>query len=285
MPFPYTKTDSYRDIPSYEELTWHDVDAAIKAGAHVIVSTGAVEQHGPHLPLGTDMYQCLNIAKRAAATLNSEGIPVLVGPSIPYGPVPLLSESPRAFPGTINISSSTMKALTEEICRELVGQGFRVIYLICGHAESDAILQLVAKEVSETTDASVVTLNKLIGIRNSGYREIQKSERIQSHAGEGETARMLVIIPDLVRMDKCVSYHPNIPPNQHPEDRMPYLGGAIGRYKYPPYVFENFDDGLWGDPGNATTEVGEKSFAMMNDFMCAAIRYEWNLWARNSADA
>ncbi|MCO5091313.1 creatininase family protein [Bosea sp. (in: a-proteobacteria)] len=280
MTFPYKKTDSFRDIPHYEELTSPDVAAAIEKGAHIIVSTGAIEQHGAHLPLGTDVYQCVTLARMAAAVLNREGIPVLSGPVIPYGPRPLLSECPLSLPGTINISQKTMMAITEEVCRELVGQGFKVIYLLCGHAETDAILQIVAKEVSETTDASVVTLNKLIGVRGKGYRTMMKSERSQSHGGEGETSRMLVAIPNLVRMDKAESYQPNIPGDRPPEDHMPYLGGAIGRYKYPPEVFENFHGGIWGDPANASVEVGEKSFQMMTDFVCAAIRYEWKLWEK-----
>jgi len=277
MPFPYPQNAGYREIPLYEELTSHDVAAAVKAGAHVIVPTGAVEQHAGHLPLGTDNYQCIDIGRRAAATLNAEGVPVLLGPTIPYGPSAILSESPRSFPGTINISHDTMKALVSEVCRELVAQGFRVIHLICGHAESDPVLQIVAKEVSETTEASVLSLQWLIGIQ-PGYKGIMNSPRPQGHAGEGETCRMLVTAPDLVRMDKCVSYHPDLPADPAPNDRMPYLGGAIGRYKYPPGVFAGFEDGLWGDPANATAEVGERSYGLINDWLCEAIRKEHAMW-------
>lgn len=277
MTFPYPNTADYRDIPTFGALTSPDVAAAVRAGAHVIVPTGATEQHAGHLPLGTDTYQCLDIARRAAATLNAEGVPVLVGPAIPFGPSPLLTESPKAFPGTINLSAETMRRLVDEVCRELVGHGFRVIYLICGHAESDPILQLVAKDVSETTPASVLTLQWLIGIQ-PGYKGIMRSPRPQSHAGEGETARMLVTAPHLVRMEEAKSYHPNLPERTAPNDKMPYLGGAIGRYKYPPHVFEGFEDGLWGDPQNAVAEVGETSYRLINDWVCEAIRCEWALW-------
>lgn len=277
MTFPYPKTGSYRDIPLYEELTSPDVAAAVKAGAHVIIATGATEQHAGHLPLGTDTYQCVDIARRAAATLNSEGIPALVGPTIPYGPSAILSECPKNLPGTINISHDTLRALVNDVCRELVAQGFRVIYLLCGHAENDPVLQLVAKEVSETTDASVLTLQWLIGIQ-PGHREILRSKLPQGHAGESETSRMLVTAPHLVRMDKCASYQPDIPAGTVPHDKMPYLGGAIGRYKYPPKVFEGFEDGLWGDAGNGSAEVGEKSYGLINDWVCQAIRREYEMW-------
>jgi creatinine amidohydrolase len=274
----YGNASSYRDIPIFDELTSPDVSAAIAAGAHVIVPTGATEQHAGHLPLGTDTYQAVDMARRAVFDLNRGGIPVLLGPAIPFGPRPLLTESPKNFAGTINLSTSTMRALTEEVCRELVSQGFRVVYLLMGHAENDPILQLVAKEVSETTNASVLTLNFLVGI-HPGYAGIMRSEKPQSHAGEGETARMLVTAPHLVRMDKAVSYHPQLPAERAPNDTMPYLGGAIGRFKYPDAVFAGFQDGLWGDPQNATAETGERSYSMINDWLCAAIRAEWALWA------
>lgn len=273
----YRNAQSYRDIPAFDDLTSPDVAKAIKAGAHVIVPTGATEQHAGHLPLGTDTYQALDMGRRAVFDLGREGIPVVLGPTIPFGPRPLLTESPKDFPGTINLSAATMRSLTEEICRELVSQGFRVIYLLMGHAENDPILQLVAKNVSETTEASVVTLNFLVGIQ-PGYAGLMRSEKPQSHAGEGETARMLVTAPHLVRMDETVSYHPNLPTERAPNDRMPYLGGAIGRFKYPPAVFQGFEDGLWGDPQNATAETGEKSYGLINDWLRAAIRAEWNLW-------
>lgn len=266
------------DVPTFDEITSGDVAAAAAAGAHVIVVTGATEQHGRHLPLGSDTFQGLEMARRAAFTLAQEGIPVLVGPAIPFGPKAFLTEAPKDFPGTINLSHATLKALTEEICRELVGQGFRFLYLLCSHAESDPVNQIVAKEISETTDASVLTLNWLVGAR-PGYGELMRSARPQGHAGEGEVARLLVTAPHLVRMDEARSYHPALPPNPAPLDKMPYLGGAIGRYKFPAHVFAGFDDGVWGDPQNGSAEVGEATYIHVNEWICSAIRAEAALWA------
>jgi creatinine amidohydrolase len=277
MTYPYARLDSFRDIPAYDDLTSPDIAAAVAAGAHVIVPCCATEAHGAHLPLGTDTIQGIDMCRRAVHRLQQEGIPLVLGPAIPFGPKAILTESPREFPGTINIAHDTLKCLVRDVCQQLVGQGFRVVYLLCGHAESDPVLQIVAKEISEMTEASVVTLQWLVGIQ-PGYKGVMRSEKPQGHAGEGETARMLVTAPHLVRMDEARSYHPAIPPDPAPNDKMPYLGGAIGRYKYPPAVFENFDDGIWGDPQNATEAVGEKSYALITDWLCAAIRSEWRIW-------
>ena len=281
MSFYPNSPDSHRDIPLFEELTSADVARAAEAGTHVIVVSGATEQHGAHLPLGTDTYQGIEMARRAAFRLGREGIPVLVGPAIPFGPKAFLSECPIDLPGTITLSHETLRRLTDEICRSLVAQGFRFIYLLLSHAESDPVNQIVAKEVSDTTEASVLTLSWLTGIQ-PGYKGIMRSTRPQGHAGEGEVARMLVTAPHLVRMEESRSYHPAVPPDPAPNDRMPYLGGAIGRYKYPPKVFAGFADGIWGDPANGTVEVGEASYRLVDDWLCAVIRTERAMWATSN---
>jgi len=264
----------HRAIPLFEELTWPEVDAAAKAGASVIIALGATEGHGLHLPLGTDTYQGLDMCRRAAAVLKAESIDLVVGPAIPFGPPPFLSESPRGFPGTIAVSNNTLRALTEDVCRSLIDGGFRRLYLLLANVESEYAMHIVAKELTEVTDANIVTLNWLIGIRHH-YRGVLRSSRPQGHGGEGETARMLATAPHLVRMDKARSYHPNLPqsPPVH-GDALPYLGGAIGRYRFDGSEFEGFEEGITGDPQLATAEVGERSYALIAEWIASVIRHD-----------
>src|SRR5262249_15076700 len=100
---PMTEHDhiDHRAIPLFEELTWPEVDAAAKAEAPLITGLGETGGPGLPLPLGTDTYQGLDMCRRAAAVLKAESIDLVVGPAIPFGPPPFLSESPRSFPGTI----------------------------------------------------------------------------------------------------------------------------------------------------------------------------------------
>ena len=268
-------TGEHRSIPTYDELTWPDVAAAIKAGTPVMVSTGATEQHGLHLPLGSDSMQGIEISKRVAHRLAPEGIPLVVGPVIPFGPQPFLTELPKNFPGTINISNRTLRVLLEEVCVELINMGFRTIYLLLGNAESDPAQQVVAKELSERTEAQLITLNWLVGI-GSKYREAMRSTKPQNHGGEGETARMLATVPHLVRMDKARSYHP-VASNEPPidADRLPYIGGAVGRYTPKAATWRGFEDGIVGDPQLATAETGEKIYGFVVDWCAEIIRREW----------
>jgi creatinine amidohydrolase len=264
----------HRRVPLFEERTWPDIAAAVSVAAPVIVPLGATEQHGRHLPLGADTIQGIDMCRRAAAVLAREGLPLLVGPAIPFGPRPFLSESPTAYPGTIVVSNDTLRALTHDVCTSLIAHGFMRIYLLLANVESEYAMHIVAKELTETTRANVVTLNWLIGAR-PGYKGILKSERPQGHGGEGETARLLATAPHLVRMDEARPYHPNLPspPDVH-GDALPYLGGAIGRYRFDGREFEGFVDGITGDPQLATADTGEKSYALISQWIASVVRFD-----------
>jgi creatinine amidohydrolase len=264
----------HRRVPLFEERTWPDIAAAVAAGAPVIVPLGATEQHGPHLPLGADTMQGIDMCRRASAVLAREGLPLLPGPAIPFGPQPFLSESPKSYAGTIVVSNDTLRAITHDVCTSLIAHGFRRIYLLLANVESEYAMHIVAKELTETTPANIVTLNWLVGAR-PGYKGILRSERPQGHGGEGETARLLATAPHLVRMEEARPYHPNLPspPVVH-GDALPYLGGAIGRYRFDGGEFEGFVDGITGDPHLATPETGEKSYALIAEWIASVVRFD-----------
>ena len=267
------KATDHRSIPLFEEMTWPDVEKAVRANAPVIVPLGATEQHGPHLPLGADTYQGIDMSRRTAAILRAEGIPLVIGPAIPFGPPPFLSESPIARPGTIAVSNDTLRAVTHDVCRSLIDHGFRRLYLLLANVESEYAMHIVAKELTEQTQANIVTLNWLIGIRPK-YKGLLKSTRPQGHGGEGETARLLATVPHLVRMKEARPYHPTI--KTSPDvygDFLPYLGGAIGRYRFDGDEFRGFRD-ITGDPQLATAETGEKTYAVIAEWIAAAIRHD-----------
>lgn len=262
-----------RSIPLFEEMTWPDVEKAARANAPVIVPLGATEQHGPHLPLGADTYQGIDMSRRAAAILRAEGIPLVLGPAIPFGPPPFLSESPIGRPGTIAVRNDTLRMLTEDVCQSLIDAGFRRIYLLLANVESEYAMHIVAKELTERTAANIVTLNWLIGIRPK-YKGLLKSSKPQGHGGEGETARLLATVPHLVRMKEARPFHPNI--KTDPDvfgDFLPYFGGAIGRYRFDGDEFKGFHD-ICGDPQLGTAETGEKTYAVIAEWIAGAIRHD-----------
>lgn len=251
----YGSATTPADVKLHEELTWPGVAAATRADAPVLVPLGATEQHCPHLPFGTDTFQGIEVAGRAVVTLAAEGIPAVLGPAIPYGPSQFLSEAPRDFPGTIALGHGTLTLLIGEVCRGLIRPGFMRLDLLLANAETDPVMQIAAKEVVDSTGADVVTLDWLVGAAPED-RGMRRSSWPQGHAGEGETARMLAIMPHLARMDQAKPCHPHIPPRAAHGHVMPYLGGGVGRFCFSEKVFAGFDDGIRGEPANATAEDG-----------------------------
>lgn len=261
---------------TFEELTLLEVKGAIRANSPVMIPIGATEQHGGHLPLGTDTMVSIDIIKRTSAILAKENIPLLAGPAISFGLRPFRSETPKDYPGTVSLSSGTLKAFMEEVCLELIRMGFRTIYLLQGHAENEVMTQLVAKELTENTAANVISLNWLIGIR-SRYKGILKSTKEEGHGGEGETARMLATAPHLVNLDQARAYYPKPAEGlKIEEDRLPYLGGGIGRYRPHKGMFSDEHRGIVGNPGIATAETGEQVYNLITDWIVKIVKNEWN---------
>ena len=109
-----------------EEMTWPQVKAAIANGKdQAILACGAIEQHGPHLPTGTDTYLGTAIALRAAEIAGN----ALVAPTLRPG----LSEHHMHFPGSFTVSPETFVAMLGDYCRSLSRQGFKRVIVFASH--------------------------------------------------------------------------------------------------------------------------------------------------------
>tara|TARA_R100000750_G_scaffold45796_3_gene30826 strand:- start:5818 stop:6666 length:849 start_codon:yes stop_codon:yes gene_type:complete len=267
------QSPKHHAVPTFDEMTSVEIGAAIKENAVILISLGATEQHGAHLPLGADTMQGIELARRTVARLHAEGHPAIVGPAIPFGPRGFLSETPIKLPGNVNLSASTFMKVLEEIGREIIDQGFRRVYFLGFHAESDAPMQIVAKSLCETTEANVVTLNWLVGARPR-YSKYMEAQAQDGHGGEGETCRMLATAPHLCRMEKAEPWHPTISENQPEADALPYLGGGVGRFKMAEPYFQGFTSGVTGDPQLATADRGELVYDLMTGWLVDVIRHD-----------
>jgi creatinine amidohydrolase len=200
----------------------------------VILPVGSVEEHGPHLPLGTDTFHALEVARRAA-----EVRPVLVAPPLYYG----LCRSTREHPGTVSISGNTLRALVTELGREFFRQGLENLVIMSGHAGGTHIAALV--EAGETLlaqlpEAQVAVVNLLEVLREvvTARPELVKTKG-DSHAGEVETALMLAAYPHLVKGTAPAEW-PTFP-----------------RYVLARDKRRHWPGGVWGDPAPATATQGE----------------------------
>jgi creatinine amidohydrolase len=199
-------------------LAWPDV-AAVAGRSILVVPVGSTEQHGPHLPLGTDSDVAVALADRLAAARPD----VLVAPALPYGS----AGEHAAFPGTLSIGAAALELVVVELVRS--ADAFAGVVLVSGHGGN-----------AEPLAAAVATL------RTEGRSVLGWSPRIptgDAHAGRTETSLLLALAPELVR-----------PEAAEPGDLRP-LAAVIGELRRGGVAAVS-PNGVLGDPTGATAEEG-----------------------------
>jgi len=252
------------------EMTWPEVEAALEETDIVVVPVGSVEQHGRHLPLGSDTIQGDDMARRLVAKLGAEGVRVVAAPSIPFG----VSEAHMKFPGSIALSSGTLMAVIREVCESLYSHGFRKFCLLLSHGENFPTLNLVIRDLAPEFEGSRFIAPNWLPIMEAHYPEVLKSERPhdEHHSGEGETSRMLSSTPNLVDLEKVAVYYPE--PQFDPYAKRPYAGSVAwakngwGMKTVTPY-------GSMGNPLIATAETGDKLYEIIVDWLAQVIKAEF----------
>lgn len=174
-----------------EELTSPKFAKAVEAAGGVcIIPLGIIEKHGPHLPLGTDLYEAREIAFAAASKEYAVVFP-------PYFTGQIFEA--RHQPGAIAYSTELMWKMLDETCKELSRNGLKKIILINGHGGNTSFLQFFCQsQLSNQQDYIVVLFTP--GENKATAREISslKKARLDGHAGEEETSMMYYINPALV---------------------------------------------------------------------------------------
>ncbi|MET0261983.1 MAG: creatininase family protein, partial [Rariglobus sp.] len=169
-----------------------------KERALVILPTGAIEQHGHHLPLGTDAMLGELWLQHALPKLPADA-PVYLAPAIVYGK----SNEHLGFAGTVTLSARTLRRQLLAIAAHLKALGFRQLAVLNTHGGNSATIVPVLREIQ-------TSLGLRAGMLSGHYRPSQSPQEgaFGFHAGEWETSLMLAGAPSLVRMDRAVSEYP-----------------------------------------------------------------------------
>ena len=120
------------------DMTWQEVEKAAKEGAIILLPTGVIEEHGPHMGCGVDTYLAYQTCKLARRELESRGIKTLIAPPFYWG----INRTTHVFPGTFTVRPETMRALLEDILRSLKSWGFERVYNINWHYDGGHISTL-----------------------------------------------------------------------------------------------------------------------------------------------
>lgn len=190
-----------------EELTWPQVADAISSGwTTVVVAVGAVEQHGPHLPLLVDAVRGDRLAVEVARLMGNS----LVAPTIRVG----CSEHHMAFAGTLTLRASTLTAICEDYADSLSRHGFARICFVPSHGGNFGPLadMLPALRKAAGDDCRVDAYTDLVGFMDFWQAAVAEHDealvpRVGGHADIAETSEIMVIRPDLVREELAVEGH------------------------------------------------------------------------------
>lgn len=173
------------------------VEAIDKSDAVVVQPIGAVEQHGPHLPLITDALTAERISDRAIRGLPS-GSNVWQLPTLAYGK----SNEHLGRAGTIALSAATLMATCMDLGRSIAASGFRKLVFVNGHGGQPSLLQVVARDIRIETGLQVFPLMPGWSGHPDGVTRVDEHYGI--HGGQFETSVMLALAPELVRMELAV---------------------------------------------------------------------------------
>lgn len=174
-------------------LRWADADRHVLTSqlpeAVVVVPIGATEQHGPHLPTGTDALIAGGVCEAAArqAAHRSDRM-MIITPTIPFG----ASDHHLPFGGTLSLSPETLLAVVLDLARSVATQGGRRLVLVNGHGGNVGVCHAAAAAVSTRYDLAVGHLD---------YWRLAQPEPetpVPGHAGEFETSMVLALRPELV---------------------------------------------------------------------------------------
>jgi creatinine amidohydrolase len=181
------------------EMTWQEIAAAGEATARwiAVLPLAAVEQHGPHLPLGVDTFIAEVYAARVADILPDDL-------AVTFLPVQRIGVSVEhiAYPGTLTLSAATAIAAWTEICESLARAGLRKIVLVTSHGGNVAAMELVARDLrSRLGMLAVTTAWHRLGYPEGTFSDEERRHGI--HGGVIETSLMLAAKPHTVHMDKA----------------------------------------------------------------------------------
>jgi creatinine amidohydrolase len=251
-------TDKYL----YEEFTWPEIREAVAQNRVAVLPVGTIEQHGPHLPLVTDVLTASEMSRRAVRAIPREAVLL---PSVFYA----FNEHHLDFPGTIAVQGETFINYITDIGKSLAHHGFRKILLVNGHGSNVPFLDIAARNITNHTESVCAMAPWWNLLPKSLIKDLRESAFPggMAHGCELETSVLLYLRGDLVQMDKA-------------EVDMPVQSSEFFYWDLQspsPVFFQEFFSrysrtGTLGDPTKASIHKGELFVTAAVDTMIRLIQ-------------
>ncbi len=234
------------------DMSWTEVEQALKERPIALLPVGNTEAHGPHLPVATDTVIAIEMARRTAAKLKQRGLHALIAPPITFS----VSQLGADFPGTVGLPQETAVALVRDVSLAL-SKKFRAVALVSVNQEPSHLetLKKAAEEAKKAGGGACFTdfakkrwVDRLGEAFNAG-----------DHAGSFETSLMMACARAQVREKERIS--------------LPPMDGLAAALKKGATSFAEAggEDAYFGDPTAASAEEGEASFETLADILTLSI--------------
>ena len=215
-----------------DDVTMPEYERGLLSSRTLLIPFGSLEEHGAHLPLATDTLQVVEVCRRVGERTGAH-----VAPAVAYG----VCRSTRNHPGTVGVTTGTLRAIALDLVRDFHRHGMRFFVLISGHAGKTHLLTLVdagEQLLEELPDIGVSVISEYDEIRTAAAGIVEAHE--DSHAGEIETSRLLFLRPELVK-------------GSSPAEWPDFPAARLVRYKR-----RHWRGGVWGDPAASSSEKGRR---------------------------
>ena len=226
------------------EITWEEArDAVARYPVAMLPIGGGTKEHGPHLPLGTDLLMVEELAHRVV-----EAAPVMLLPALAYAYYPAFVD----WPGSVSIAARHFTNLVADIIRSLYRHGMRKFLILDGGVSTHPPLRTLSSDLHEELNIYVAVTN-ILGLGAEVIAEMEEQEK-GGHADETETSCILALHPDLVKMEHA------------PKEWRQEIPGAFGKggiQKVHLGGKMRTPNGIHGDATLATAPKGEKALAAM----------------------
>lgn len=238
------------------------VDAAGQNGSVMVVPVGSVEQHGHHLPVGTDTILVNTIGATAIERL--EDVPALMTPPVWSG----YSPHHRSLGGTLSLEFETLLHVIEQVAATGLENGFDAILLLNGHGGNTPLIDGATSTIGVDHPEVEALGTTYFALADSFVDEIRESEPGgMAHGGEFETSLMLHFHPDLVKTDRLEGEYLDEPYVDGHDDM--FASGPLAVYR----EFEAYSSsGAIGDPTLATAEKGRQLADRLAEKLASILR-------------